>query len=286
MKQGRLPEAEGTFAPGFDAEAKATGDALVIAAHDLSIVVIERDGALALPDHAEIAPHIEEPAFVGRLGSRPVFAAALRVDAPAAKPSRLPAPLSLVSARRVLFTFDVQTIAAVGQVVALAEWRATSRFCGRCATPTAASPTERVFTCPACKASFRPRVPPAVIVLVERGDSVLLARSPGFPPNMFGLVAGFVEPGESLEQAAQREVLEEVGLEIEGLVYAGSQPWQIGRSLMVGFRARSPRGDLALDPREIEEAAFYARDAMPGLPPGASIARNLIDAWLAERVRA
>lgn len=255
---------------------------LLFVVHELSVVAEITPGGIEFPSATVARSLAGTEHFVGMLGERPVHAAELRLDAPAKTPTELPAPLSLVPARRTLFSLRGATLDALGQALAIGEWSLTSRFCGRCAAPTEAGAGERLRVCPACRSHFRPRVPPAVIVLVEHEGRALLARSPGFPRGVFGLVAGFVEPGETLEEAAAREVREEVGLEIRGLRYMGSQAWPFGRSLMVGFRATAAAGELVLDANEIEEAAFYDRENMPGLPPIASIARRMIDAWLAE----
>jgi NAD+ diphosphatase len=123
-------------------------------------------------------------------------------------------------------------------------------------------------------------------VLIERGDEVLLARGANFPGKWFSLLAGFVEPGESLEETVAREVREEVGVELQDLRYFGSQPWPFGRSLMVGFTARYAGGELRPDPTEIAEAAWFRADAMPPLPPRISIARRLIDDFLQRKGQA
>jgi NAD+ diphosphatase len=269
------------FEPALAPSGAAGAPPLVIATHGLAFVA-KADTSLRLPTVDELAPHLDGPRiFVGSLGPTPVFSAPLRCPSAAAAPFELPAPLALVSARRALFAFDQPLVDAVGQAIAIGEWELTSRHCGRCATRTEPVTGERARRCPACETSFRPRVPPAVIVLVERAGEILLARSPGFPAGMFGLIAGFVEPGESLEQAAIRELREEVGIEVRDLAYAGSQPWPIGRSLMIGFRATYAAGALVADGKEIEAAGFFSRDRLPTLPPPASIARRLIDAWVA-----
>jgi NAD+ diphosphatase len=120
-----------------------------------------------------------------------------------------------------------------------------------------------------------------VIVLVQRGEQLLLARGANFPPGLFSAVAGFVEIGESLEQAARREVREEVGVEIADLRYFASQPWPFGHSLMIGFHAQYAGGELRADGVEIVDAAYFEATALPLLPPALSIARQLIDAAVA-----
>ena len=176
---------------------------------------------------------------------------------------------------------------AAGRAVQLVEWARTHRFCGRCATPTEPAPGERAMRCPACGLLAFPRLAPAMITLVTRGDDgpdqeALLARGVQWTVPMYSCLAGFVEPGESLEGAVVREVLEEVGVIVDNVRYEGSQPWPFPHSLMIGFRARYVSGDLVLDETEIADANWYRRDALPMIPPGISIARSLIDRWLAE----
>ena len=176
---------------------------------------------------------------------------------------------------------------AAGRAVQLVEWARTHRFCGRCATPTEPARNERAMRCPACGLQAFPRLAPAMITLVTRGDDgpdqeALLARGVQWQVPMYSCLAGFVEPGESLEGAVVREVNEEVGIVVGDVSYRGSQPWPFPHSLMIGFRARYVSGELELDPTEILDAGWYRRDALPNIPPGISIARKLIDAWVAD----
>jgi len=122
-------------------------------------------------------------------------------------------------------------------------------------------------------------------VLVRRGDEVLLARSPGFPPEMYSVLAGFIEPGESIEETIEREVCEEVGVEVANVRYFGSQPWPFPNSLMIGFTADYAGGELRVDPEEIEDAGWYGVDNLPALPPKVSIARAMIDSFVTEHCR-
>jgi NAD+ diphosphatase len=164
----------------------------------------------------------------------------------------------------------------------LQAWQSRSRFCGCCGTPTVVVTDERARKCPSCNALFFPTISPAVIVAVTRGDQILLAHNRNFRPGMFSLLAGFVDPGETLEQAAIREVREEVGIEIGALRYVTSQPWPFPNSLMLGFRAQHERGEIFVDGKEIEQAGWYSRDALPEIPRVGTVARLIIDAWLRE----
>ncbi|MCB0956984.1 MAG: NAD(+) diphosphatase [Ilumatobacteraceae bacterium] len=171
-----------------------------------------------------------------------------------------------------------------GRAVQLVEWGRTHRFCGRCGTPTEIQEHERAMKCPACGLLAFPRLAPAMITLVTRGEGddrqALLARGVQFRAPMYSCLAGFVEPGESLEEAVIREVREEVGVEIGDVRYWGSQPWPFPHSLMIGFTAEWVSGDIVCDPTEILDAKWFRRDELPNVPPRISIARKLIDAWL------
>jgi NAD+ diphosphatase len=171
-----------------------------------------------------------------------------------------------------------------GRAIQILHWDQTHRYCGRCGEPTVHAPSERAKLCPKCGLLSFPRLSPAVIMLIQRGsDEFLLARNPNFPEAFYSVLAGFVEPGESLEEAVAREVREEVSLEIEDIRYFGSQPWPFPHSLMIGFTARYASGDIVPQPDEILHAAWFSRHGeLPRLPGKLSIARRLID-WFLEQ---
>jgi NAD+ diphosphatase len=259
---------------------------IIIIVRETEVLVTEAEGKPMLPEPSQLAPWLESaPArhLLGRFGAGNAYAvaavAAVAAAGPAG-PADLPSGLRFVPVRSLFGSLDHARLDLVGHAIALTEFEATHRFCGRCGAPTVTSPVERAKRCPGCALSFYPRIPPAVITLVEREGRILLARNARFKNGVFSAVAGFVEVGESLEQAAIREVREEVGVEVDDLRYFGSQPWPFGRSLMVGFFARHLSGDIAVDGVEIAEADWFEPDRLPPLPPPISIARKMIEAFL------
>lgn len=162
--------------------------------------------------------------------------------------------------------------------VQLVDWARTNRFCGACGHATEQQPNERGMRCSACGLVAYPRICPAMMTLVTRGRQVLLARNINFPPGRYSALAGFLEAGESIEDAIHREVREEVGIEVHQLRYFASQSWPFPNSLMIAFTAEWLSGELAPDPAEIADARWFELDALPDLPPaGISISRALID---------
>jgi NAD+ diphosphatase len=198
----------------------------------------------------------------------------------------IPADAALEGLRALYGRLPEHEYSIAGRAVQILLWDKTHRFCGRCGQPTINAPSDhdRAKLCPQCGLLSFPRLSPAVIMLIRRGEhELLLARNRGFAEGFFSVLAGFVEPGETLEEAVAREVREEVDLEIENIRYFGSQPWPFPNSLMIGFTADYLSGEIRPQPEEIVEANWYSRrDELPRLPGKLSIARRLIDAFLAE----
>ncbi len=163
-------------------------------------------------------------------------------------------------------------------------WAVRHRFCGCCGAPLQPLPGERAMHCAACQLSQYPQLSPCMIALVTRGDEILLARSARHARGVFSALAGFVEPGETVEGCVHREVQEEVGLQVEQLQYVASQNWPFPHALMLGFLARYRAGQVVPQPGEIEEARWFAVDALPALPGPHSLARYLIDRYVASRL--
>jgi len=185
--------------------------------------------------------------------------------------------------RSVLLTMDESIVGVAGLAFQIVHWDRTHRFCGQCGQPTQPLPEERARKCARCDLVCFPRLSPVIIVRICRGEQLLLARSPHTPPGMYSVLAGFVEPGETLEEAVAREVMEEVGISLRNIRYFGSQPWPFPHSLMIGFTAEHASGEIQIDGKEIEDAGWYFIDKLPMLPSPISISRRLIDDFLRDR---
>ena len=183
--------------------------------------------------------------------------------------------------RRLWGRIDDPLLALAGRAFQIAEWARTHRYCGACGSAMAHVAGERAMKCARCGHNAYPRISPAMMVLVKRGAAILLAHNAAAPAGRMSALAGFLEPGESIEDAIHREVEEEVGLKVKDLRYFGSQSWPFPHSLMIAFTAEYAGGDITLNDREIDEARWFGPgDALPQLSPRQSISRALIDANL------
>lgn len=211
------------------------------------------------------------PVYAVAAGRRPIL------------PDEMADTASFVHLRSLFGAIPDEQWALAGRASQVLTWERDHRFCGRCGTKNEPHPIDRAQECPACKLQSFPRLTPAIITLVEREDGrALLAWGARFPGRFFSALAGFVEPGESLEECVAREVREEVGVEVRDITYFGSQPWPFPHSVMIGFRATYDGGDIVIQEEEIVEADWYTHDALPPVPRGGlSIAGWLIDDWVA-----
>jgi NAD+ diphosphatase len=179
---------------------------------------------------------------------------------------------------------DVMGVAA--RAVQIAEWARTHRFCGACGQPMALLAGERCFKCAACGMAAYPRISPAMMVLIRKGDQVLLAMHTASPSKRFTPLAGFLEAGETIEEAVHREVFEEVGLRVNNLQYFSSQSWPFPHSLMIAFTADYVGGEIRVDQNEISEARWFGpNDAWPALVPHVSVSTMLVEAYRPAGVR-
>lgn len=214
--------------------------------------------------------------FLGTLDGHPCYSAELNQD------TAVPPNMTLLGLRELYGKLDDDLFGSSGRAFQIMEWDRTHQYCGHCATPMTRLVGDRAKRCPNCELVNYPRLSPAIIVLISRGDKVLLARAPRFPQSMFSVLAGFVEPGESLEETLIREVREEVGIEVKDIRYFGSQPWPFPNSLMIGFTAIYAGGEIVVEPAEIAEAAWFHKHDLPKVPSKLSIARKLIDWFVAQ----
>ena len=242
-------------------------------------LLLVRNDAPVLAGHSEISRLGAEPLrrlYLGTLGERPCYAFEFGAH------TAPPAGHDWQGLRGLFGNLDDSLVALAGRALQLVDFERTHRFCGRCGTPTEAPKHERARECPACGLVAYPRVAPAMMCLVKRGREILLGRSARFPPGMYSALAGFVEPGETLEQCLAREVKEETGISIANPRYFASQPWPFPHSLMIAFVADYAGGEIEPDPNEIEDAQWFEIDALPKLPAKISIARRLIDCAVGE----
>ncbi|MFT3692714.1 MAG: NAD(+) diphosphatase [Kofleriaceae bacterium] len=253
-----------TFLPGITSDAR-TG--LLFAINGQSLAVAGK----TIPT----AP-IENDVYLGELNGHPCFARV--VDEP------LP-DTQLVPLRQLFGAISDEEFGIAGRALGLTAWDRDHAFCGRCGTATQRSTTERVRICPHCGFAAYPRLSPAVIMLVVRDGKALLARNARTKMPFHSTLAGFVEVGETLEEAVAREVKEEAGIAISDIRYFGSQPWPFSGSLMIGFMAKWASGEITMDPVEIMDAQWFGPDEIPVVPPKLSIARELIDAFVVEHSR-
>jgi len=234
----------------------------------------DRASVPLIADPRDLGLHPLRTQYLGTLAGRHCYSAECGAGA-------APAENYTWSGLRALFgLFDDVTFALAGRAIQIMDWDRSHQYCSHCGTPTVIKPGERARQCPNCGQTHYPRIAPAVMALVQRDDRLLLARSPHFPPGMHSALAGFVEPGESLEQCLVREVKEEVGVEVSNLRYFSSQPWPFPHSLMIAFNCDWAGGDITPEPSEIEAAGWFDLDHLPVLPNKISIARRLIDATI------
>jgi len=188
----------------------------------------------------------------------------------------LPETIKADGLRAWFGVLDDTALSIAMRAVQVVEWDRTHRFCGACGQPTTKSASERSRSCNACRLTMYPRICPAMMVQITRGREMLLGRGINFPPGRYSALAGFLEAGETIEQAVHREVMEEVGMRVQNLQYFASQSWPFPNSLMIAFTAEYRDGELNFDPNELADAQWFDIDALPQLPPRLSVAGALL----------
>lgn len=183
--------------------------------------------------------------------------------------------------RTLIGSMDISFFSLTARALHITKWNNTYKYCSKCGTLAADKINELAKTCPKCSYISYPRISPAIITAVVKDDKLLLAHNANFPKDMYSVLAGFVEPGESFEDCVAREVFEEVGIQVKNIKYFGSQPWPFPDSLMVGFTCEYDSGEIKVDGVEIDHASFYSVEELPNIPLGGSIAKRLID-WFVD----
>jgi NAD+ diphosphatase len=266
------------FVPGYLPPVDADRSTLWFVFNKSRILVnCEKDECLIPDDGAIASDHIQpiRKLFIGALGNRLCYAAEL-------DPAKIVTPPYFwMDLRLLVDKIGDEFFWIAGLANHLLDWDGSHRFCGRCGHPTEDKADERAKKCPSCGLINYPRLSPAVIMAIIRDGKILLARNKRFRGPFYSVLAGFVEPGETLEACVQREIREEVGIAVKNIRYFGSQPWPFPNSLMVGFVADYAGGEIRVDNAELMEADWFSVQSLPTIPPRISIARQLID-WVVQ----
>lgn len=220
---------------------------------------------------------VKNAVYLGHRGSQNYYAITIPDD------MTLPKEGIFCGVRELSGLIPDDELSIAGLAAQIIHYDQATRFCGRCGTGTVPSQIERAKICPSCDHVIYPRLSPAIIVLIQNKNSILMVRGSNAASERYGLIAGFIEPCETVEQAVHREVREEVGISIKNIRYCASEPWPFPDSLMLGFIADYDDGEVSPDGKEIKTAAWFDRDQLPELPPRFGITRALIDEWIEGR---
>lgn len=249
--------------------------------NDMLLLTQQNDGSYAIPVAEEPPLKVPVGSTIHQLGMEgECTARTYRLYSPVSgheAPQRI-----MVSLRDSYDYLPLEHYNWAGKAFEILNWDKNSQYCPACGVPTKHI-NAIAKKCPQCRQEFYPPIVPAIIVRIERGDSILMVKGKNFRGNFYGLVAGFVEAGETLEECVAREVREETGLTIKNIRYFGSQPWPYPSGIMIGFTAEYVSGDVNIQQEELNDARFFTRDNMPQLPRKLSIARKLVDDWLAKK---
>jgi len=268
------------FVPAKHASAPAERRGRWLLVQNQGLVVVPEAEGFRLPE-GELPAGLDgtggSPLCLGTLAGTPCWVAALAPEATLPPGFQRETLVPMQGTR-----LPDELLSLGGMAMQALHWQGTSGFCPRCGAPTERIPGEWGKRCGHCTYEHYPHLHPCVIVLVKDGDRCLLTRKAGWTPGRYGLVAGFVDNGESLEGAASREVKEEVGVEVTDLRYVGSQNWPFPSQLMIGFVARYAGGELSVDHEELEDARWFPCHALPSRPSRHSIAGFILDHYACE----
>lgn len=267
------------FIPGFKPPSKRSKPALWFLFHDQKLLIKNKGEHDTVPQSSDLEILDLVPVqqqYIGLLDGRPCYT------------GEVPDTMFVSGAfafqliRSLFGRLEETLLGIAGLANQLLLWNRNHRYCGKCGHLTENKADERAKYCPECGLLNYPRLSPAVIVAVLKDNQILLARSQRLPAKFYSVLAGFVEPGETLEECVKREIREEVGITVHNIRYFGSQPWPFPDSLMIAFTAEYAGGTIAIDGSEILDAGWFSADNLPTIPPKMSIARQLID-WFSEK---
>lgn len=248
----------------------------VFAGDKLLVELKEETTSIPLAEHIlDTAPPLTNKLYLGRMNSYPCYATE------ATDQHIISDKLSPIGLRQLFGQIEDELFWLAARAFHLMNWSRNNRFCGRCGEKIHFKAQEHSKHCPKCNLSIYPKISPAVIVAITKDDKILLAKNVNNTTGFYSVLAGFVEPGENLEECVKREIKEEAGIEVKNIKYFGSQPWPFPDSLMLGFTAEYESGELILDPNELSDAGWFSTDALPNIPGSISISRKLID-WFVE----
>ncbi len=262
------------FIPDFKPPSIAPSAALWFIFNRGKLLVQITSDTCSIPETSDLGKRkstLKHKQYLGSLDGRPCYATEIAAD----KLQGL--NLELKDLRALFGILDESLIWIAGRANQLVNWNQIHQYCGGCGELTEFKQDERAKICPQCGLTNYPRLSPAVIVAVLKNDQILLGRNKRFKLPFYSVLAGFVEPGETLEQCVKREIREEVGLTVKNIRYFGSQPWPFPDSLMIAFTADYAGGNIRIDGSEIVDAAWFEKDNLPKIPPRISIARQLIE---------
>ena len=267
------------FIAGIQPSGTASCSWWFIFAKDKLLVHWSGDTAVAIcslsPEQLGLQPIFSR--YLGRYADADCFVAALGADHLAHK------DMEFRDLRSLFGTLDDDIFCLAGRAIQIVHWHREHRFCGKCGSAMLDRRSELARKCPDCNFISYPRLSPAVIMSIIRDDHILLARAPRFPAGMYSTLAGFVEPGETLEEAVCREVFEEVAVCVDNIRYVASQPWPFPHSLMIGFTCSYKSGEIRIDEKELEDARWFSVADLPVLPSMLSISRLLIEKFIENR---
>ena len=265
------------FIPSIEPAKESSKDDLWFVFNNNKLLFVTENNGIKIPVKSNIKNldiNQSSTLYLGTFCGVPCYTSLIKED------DNLPKNMIFKDLRSAGTFIEEELFLVCGRASQIMNWHKTHKYCGRCGSETDESITERAMVCPKCGLINYPRISPAIIVAITKGEEILLAHNNNFSKGVYSLIAGFVEPGETLEQCVKREVCEEVGIRVKNIKYFSNQPWPFPSSIMIGFTAEYASGEIKPDGVEIGDANWYSINRLPNLPTPISIARKIINALL------